>query len=312
MSEVWLSPMLQMLLLLALIWEGYLCQIARYEVQKQPDVTVLEGMCARVPCNISSPLEHIPKVSPGYGYWFRKGKYKYDKLVATNDPNREIEAEVQVRFHLLGNPGMANCSLNIPKARKADSGQYYFWMKREGQVNSTHLKLLVYVNVTDAVQNVTITVALDNRTTGFVPGNSSVLVVQEGRSLHLLCAANSNPPATLSWILGDQTLISSQPSEDGVLHLDLPTWPSRWRQLHLPGSASSGLQAGLPKRLCAVLLCPEEQLLAPGAHSAPRSPHGCWLSPHLQPHLALLHQKAPKDSSSSPVVFVMALGLKPS
>ena len=47
-------------------------------------------------------------------------------------------------------------------------------------------------------------------------------MVQEGQSLHLLCAANSNLPATLSWILGDQTLPSSQPSEDGVLHLDLP------------------------------------------------------------------------------------------
>ncbi|XP_072471614.1 sialic acid-binding Ig-like lectin 14 [Notamacropus eugenii] len=56
----------------------------------------------------------------------------------------------------------------------------------------------------------------------FVSGNSSALVVQEGESLHLPCAANSNPPATLSWILGDQTLISSQPSEDGVLPLDLP------------------------------------------------------------------------------------------
>ncbi|XP_072463886.1 sialic acid-binding Ig-like lectin 13 isoform X2 [Notamacropus eugenii] len=55
----------------------------------------------------------------------------------------------------------------------------------------------------------------------FVSGNSSALVVQEGSSLHLLCAATSNPPATLIWILGDQTLPSSQPSEDGVLHLDL-------------------------------------------------------------------------------------------
>ncbi|XP_072463855.1 sialic acid-binding Ig-like lectin 14 [Notamacropus eugenii] len=74
------------------------------------------------------------------------------------------------------------------------------------------------LNVSYAVQNVTITIAQDNRTTG----NSSALVVQEGRSLHLLCAANSNPPATLNWILGNQMLASSQPSEDGVLHLDLP------------------------------------------------------------------------------------------
>ncbi|XP_072463877.1 sialic acid-binding Ig-like lectin 14 [Notamacropus eugenii] len=83
-------------------------------------------------------------------------------------------------------------------------------------------KRTVQLSVSYAVQNVTITMALNNRKTVFVPGNSSALVVQEGQSLHLLCAANSNPPATLSWMLGNQTLASSQPSEDGVLHLNLP------------------------------------------------------------------------------------------
>ncbi|XP_043853055.1 myeloid cell surface antigen CD33-like [Dromiciops gliroides] len=160
--------MLGMLLLLVLIWEGSLCQIIRYETQKRPAVTVMEGMCARVPCNISSPPEYIPKVSPGYGYWFREGAYKkYDKLVATNDPDREVEAEVEGRFHLLGNPGMDNCSLSITETRKADSGQYYFWMKREGQANSTHLKLVVYVTVTDAVKSVPTTTSQDNRTIVF-------------------------------------------------------------------------------------------------------------------------------------------------
>ncbi|XP_072463884.1 sialic acid-binding Ig-like lectin 14 [Notamacropus eugenii] len=80
----------------------------------------------------------------------------------------------------------------------------------------------IQLNVSYAVQNVTITMAQDSRTTVFVPGNSSALVLQEGQSLHLLCAATSNPPATLSWILGDQTLASSQTSEDRVLSLDLP------------------------------------------------------------------------------------------
>ncbi|XP_072463856.1 sialic acid-binding Ig-like lectin 13 [Notamacropus eugenii] len=83
-------------------------------------------------------------------------------------------------------------------------------------------KRTVQLNVSYAVQNMTITMAQDNRTTVVVSGNSPALVVQEGRSLHLLCAANSNPPATLNWILGNQMLASSQPSEDGVLHLDLP------------------------------------------------------------------------------------------
>ncbi|XP_068944395.1 sialic acid-binding Ig-like lectin 5 [Petaurus breviceps papuanus] len=88
-----------------------------------------------------------------------------------------------------------------------------------GQLSSERT---IQLNVSYAVQNVTITMAQDNRTSDLIPGNSSALVVQEGQPLQLLCAANSNPPAALSWILGNQTLASSQPSEDGVLPLDLP------------------------------------------------------------------------------------------
>ncbi|XP_036599589.1 sialic acid-binding Ig-like lectin 14 [Trichosurus vulpecula] len=88
-----------------------------------------------------------------------------------------------------------------------------------GRLNT---KRTIQLNVSYAVQNVSITVTQDNRTTVFNPGNSSALLVQEGQSLHLLCAANSYSPATLSWILRDKTLASSQPSDDGELHLYLP------------------------------------------------------------------------------------------
>ncbi|XP_068944977.1 sialic acid-binding Ig-like lectin 13 [Petaurus breviceps papuanus] len=81
---------------------------------------------------------------------------------------------------------------------------------------------IIQLNVSYAVQNVTITVAQDNRTSDLILGNSSALVVQEGQPFQLLCAANSNPPASLSWVLRDQALASSQGSEDGVLPLDLP------------------------------------------------------------------------------------------
>uniref|UniRef100_A0A5F8GAB4 Ig-like domain-containing protein n=1 Tax=Monodelphis domestica TaxID=13616 RepID=A0A5F8GAB4_MONDO len=76
----------------------------------------------------------------------------------------------------------------------------------------------IFLNVSYAVQNMTISLSQGNRTTAI----GSSVVVQEGESLHLLCAANSRPPATLSWMLGDQTLVSSQPSDDGVLSLQLP------------------------------------------------------------------------------------------
>ncbi|KAM7059334.1 sialic acid-binding Ig-like lectin 11 [Molossus nigricans] len=50
-------------------------------------------------------------------------------------------------------------------------------------------------------------------------GNGSSLPVREGDSLRLLCVADSNPPATLSWAQGSRTLSPSQPWEPGVLEL---------------------------------------------------------------------------------------------
>ncbi|XP_019489716.1 PREDICTED: sialic acid-binding Ig-like lectin 6 [Hipposideros armiger] len=49
--------------------------------------------------------------------------------------------------------------------------------------------------------------------------NGSSLPVLKGDSLRLVCVADSNPPATLSWAQGSQTLSPSQPSDPGVLEL---------------------------------------------------------------------------------------------
>ncbi|XP_074075587.1 sialic acid-binding Ig-like lectin 14 [Macrotis lagotis] len=78
----------------------------------------------------------------------------------------------------------------------------------------------IQLNVSYAVQNISITFTKDNRTTVFIPENSSSLVMQKGEHLHLFCTANSNPPAILHWILGDQILVSSQSSDDGGLQLE--------------------------------------------------------------------------------------------
>ncbi|XP_072463850.1 sialic acid-binding Ig-like lectin 13 isoform X2 [Notamacropus eugenii] len=311
-SRAYLSPVSSMLLLLLLplLWEGSLSQ----RLNIQTSVTVLEGMCAHVPCTFEHNRRSWNDHRRVYGYWYRKAGFGYH-LVATNDPAERVEEEDLGRFRLLGNPRMNNCSLSITDAQPSDKGVYYFNFRKEDgrksyllprlyvnvtgspnviqkpdisipevlesgnpvtlncafswacggnrpfkfswmgaslssksqssepphssqvsfipghQHHGTNLtcqvtlpggrlssERTVQLNVSYAVQNVTITMAQDNRTTE----NSSALVVQEGQSLHLLCAANSNPPATLSWILGNQTLASSQPSEDGVLHLDLP------------------------------------------------------------------------------------------
>lgn len=53
-------------------------------------------------------------------------------------------------------------------------------------------------------------------------GNTSHLEVQQGQSLHLLCAADSHPPATLSWSLEDRILSRSSPMGSRTLGLELP------------------------------------------------------------------------------------------
>lgn len=66
-----------------------------------------------------------------------------------------------------------------------------------------HLSFLFYPTVTEHLGN----------------GNGTPLPVLEGQDLRLLCVAHSNPPASLSWAQGGQTLHPSQPSDPGVLEL---------------------------------------------------------------------------------------------
>ncbi|XP_030677781.1 sialic acid-binding Ig-like lectin 10 isoform X2 [Nomascus leucogenys] len=53
-------------------------------------------------------------------------------------------------------------------------------------------------------------------------GNVIYLEVQKGQFLRLLCAADSQPPAMLSWVLQDRVLSSSHPWGPRTLGLELP------------------------------------------------------------------------------------------
>ncbi|XP_032985487.1 sialic acid-binding Ig-like lectin 11 isoform X2 [Rhinolophus ferrumequinum] len=75
------------------------------------------------------------------------------------------------------------------------------------------------LNVSYAPQNLAISIFRGNCTEMKYTGNGSSLPVREGDSLRLVCVADSNPPATLSWAQGSQTLSPSQPSDPGVLEL---------------------------------------------------------------------------------------------
>ncbi|XP_008529577.2 sialic acid-binding Ig-like lectin 5 isoform X2 [Equus przewalskii] len=74
----------------------------------------------------------------------------------------------------------------------------------------------IQLNVSYAPQNLTISMFQKEGTGPEALGNGSSLLVQEGQSLRLVCVADSNPPATITWTRGSQILSSSNP---GVLEL---------------------------------------------------------------------------------------------
>ncbi|XP_019835837.2 sialic acid-binding Ig-like lectin 6 isoform X5 [Bos indicus] len=77
----------------------------------------------------------------------------------------------------------------------------------------------ILLNVTYAPQHVAISIFQGNRTALKILQNTSSLPVQEGQALQLLCVADSNPPAQLSWFRGSPALEATPISSTGVLEL---------------------------------------------------------------------------------------------
>ncbi|XP_064345619.1 sialic acid-binding Ig-like lectin 5 [Camelus dromedarius] len=304
-----------LLFLLPLLWAGSLQKGPQYQLRVQESVTVQEGLCVLVPCEVSYPRVGWDDSTPAYGYWFRKrDKPLADVLVATNNPLSVAKKKTNIAFYLSGHPGANNCSLSITDAQKQESGKYYFRLMRGDNVRHSYTDNLLTVNVTAlswtpdihakepleagssthltcslpgacdrathpsiswtgaalhppelaseayksseilltprpqdhgtnltcrvtfpragvssegtlmlnvsyAPQNLSISVSRGNCTELKYLGNGSSLSVLEGESLRLVCVADSNPPATLSWARGSRTLSPSQPSNPGVLLL---------------------------------------------------------------------------------------------
>uniref|UniRef100_A0A8C4LP33 Ig-like domain-containing protein n=1 Tax=Equus asinus TaxID=9793 RepID=A0A8C4LP33_EQUAS len=116
------------LLLLPLLWGGSLQEYPGYQLQLTESVTVQEGLCVLVLCSFSYPWDrrrNFPREL--YIYWFRNGdSWPYSILVATNNPEQQVDTETQGRFRLVGDPRTNNCSLSIRDARKSDTGIYSF------------------------------------------------------------------------------------------------------------------------------------------------------------------------------------------
>ncbi|XP_035141303.2 sialic acid-binding Ig-like lectin 10 isoform X2 [Callithrix jacchus] len=306
-------------LLLSSLLGGSQAMDGSFSIQVQMLVTVPQGLCVSVPCNLSYPRRDWTESTPAYGYWFReRAETSEDAPVATNHPDREVDMSTRGRFQLTGDPGKGSCSLVIRDAQMQDTGGYFFRVERGSYVkfnflNSFHLKVTaltqkpdVYIpetlepgrpvtvicvfnwafencplpsiswmgaalssrrtrpssphfsvlsfmprpqdhdtnltcqvdfsrtgvsaqrtvrlHVAYAPRDVVISISRDN-----VPalepqpqGNVPYLEAQKGQFLRLLCAADSQPPATLSWVLQDRVLSWSHPWGPRTLGLELP------------------------------------------------------------------------------------------
>ncbi|XP_057567451.1 sialic acid-binding Ig-like lectin 5 isoform X2 [Hippopotamus amphibius kiboko] len=77
----------------------------------------------------------------------------------------------------------------------------------------------IRLNVSYAPWNLTISISFRNITAVKILQNTSSLLISEGQALQLLCVADSNPPAQLSWFRGSQALNPTPISNTGILEL---------------------------------------------------------------------------------------------
>ncbi|XP_016792123.3 sialic acid-binding Ig-like lectin 11 isoform X2 [Pan troglodytes] len=300
--EMLLLPLLLLPLLLPMLGAGSLNKDPSYSLQVQRQVTVPEGLCVIVSCNLSYPRDGWDESTAAYGYWFKRWTSpKTGAPVATNNQSREVEMSTRDRFQLTGDPGKGSCSLVIRDAQREDEAWYFFRVERGSRVRHSFPNNAFFLKVTALTQKPDVYIpetlepgqpvtvicvfnwafkkcpapsfswtgaALSPRRTRpstshfsvlrFTPSpqdhdtdltchvdfsrkgvsaqrtvrlrvaslelqeNVMYLEVQKGQFLRLLCAADSQPPATLSWILQDRVLSSSHPWGPRTLGLELP------------------------------------------------------------------------------------------
>uniref|UniRef100_Q96LC7-9 Isoform 9 of Sialic acid-binding Ig-like lectin 10 n=1 Tax=Homo sapiens TaxID=9606 RepID=Q96LC7-9 len=224
-------------LLLSSLLGGSQAMDGRFWIRVQESVMVPEGLCISVPCSFSYPRQDWTGSTPAYGYWFKAvTETTKGAPVATNHQSREVEMSTRGRFQLTGDPAKGNCSLVIRDAQMQDESQYFFRVERGSYVRYNFMNDGFFLKVTALTQktvrlrvayaprDLVISISRDN-TPALEPqpqGNVPYLEAQKGQFLRLLCAADSQPPATLSWVLQNRVLSSSHPWGPRPLGLELP------------------------------------------------------------------------------------------
>ncbi|XP_055407181.1 sialic acid-binding Ig-like lectin 14 [Bubalus kerabau] len=87
------------------------------------------------------------------------------------------------------------------------------------QGSQVALERTVQLNVSYAPRNLRISLAFRNVTARKILQNASSILISEGQALQLLCIADSNPSAQLSWFQGSPTLEATPISSTEVLEI---------------------------------------------------------------------------------------------
>uniref|UniRef100_G3TVG4 Ig-like domain-containing protein n=1 Tax=Loxodonta africana TaxID=9785 RepID=G3TVG4_LOXAF len=120
-------------------------------------------------------------------------------------------------LNMLG-PSTLQSSVLTLIPRPQDHGTYLTCQVnyQESQVTT---KITIPLNVTYAPENLAINIFFQNGTVLKVMENTISLTILEGQSLRLVCLADSNPPAELSWFQGSQAPSPSSVFTTGELEL---------------------------------------------------------------------------------------------
>ncbi|XP_006229008.1 sialic acid-binding Ig-like lectin 5 isoform X1 [Rattus norvegicus] len=206
--------------LLPLLWAGSLA-VENYELSLTESVTVQEGLCVFVPCQVKYPASG----GSVFGYWFQDGaNTNLNSPVATNDPHRPVQQETQGRFYLVGGIDTKNCSLDIRDARKSDTGKYFFRLDGSVKYSFRNRMLSVHVTALTKTPNLQVTSTL-------VSGTSTRVICS------VLWACEQGTPPIFSWMssaltsLGRRTILSSElnltprPQDNGTNLICQVTFP---------------------------------------------------------------------------------------